>query len=487
MMVMPLAGFRRVLLASAVATIACGAGSSRSGPSGVVDLSTDAAPMLSAKTLAALAALSPPSLPQPRADISNVYADNAAAAALGQQLFFDPGFSGQLLDPDNNASNGSLGLVGQSGKVACASCHIPTSGFVDTRSIRQTVSLAAGWGKRKAPSLLDVGQAKLIMWDGRRDALYNQPFGALENGIEMNSSRLYAAEQIYSRYRSSYTAIFGAMPQLDQAPFPQLTGTTTGCSQLTEAGMGIFSGADCHGMPGDRAEFDSLSASDQDAVTRVWVNAGKALGAYERRLSCGPSRFDQWVHGQGAALTPSEQRGAALFVGQREDGSMVIGCNTCHSGPFMTDEGFHNVGLQPVGVGPAGSFVDANDQGALTGIAGALTDPLNVAGQFSDGNDGRLPAVVPQRDNGAFLTPSMRCVAMRPSFMHNGQIQALGDVVRFFSQGGNANSLLPPYPGKTEIAPLNLMAREITDLVAFLDALTGPGPDASLLQTPQLP
>ena len=58
-----------------------------------------------------------------------------------------------------------------------------------------------------------------------------------------------------------------------------------------------------------------LSPADKDAVTRIWVNVGKALGAYERLLTCGPSRFDRWAHGEAAALTHAEQRGAALFVG----------------------------------------------------------------------------------------------------------------------------------------------------------------------------
>ncbi len=108
---------------------------------------------------------------------------------------------------------------------------------------------------------------------------------------------------------------------------------------------------------------------------------GKAIGAYERLLSCGQSRFDQWMQGETDALSPSEQRGAQIFVGRGN-------CVGCHSGPFMSDQKFHNVGLQPATV--AVVFIDANDPGALTGLASSLADPLNVAGKFSDGNDGRL-------------------------------------------------------------------------------------------------
>ena len=52
------------------------------------------------------------SLPPLPADPSNRYADDPAAARLGQKLFFDKHFSGN-------------------GKVACASCHIPENTFTD--------------------------------------------------------------------------------------------------------------------------------------------------------------------------------------------------------------------------------------------------------------------------------------------------------------------------------------------------------------------
>ena len=56
--------------------------------------------------------------------------------------------------------------------------------------------------------------------------------------------------------------------------------------------------------------WDGLAAADQTAVTQVMVNAGKAIGAYERGLSCGLGRFGQWMHGNPAALSSAEQRGA---------------------------------------------------------------------------------------------------------------------------------------------------------------------------------
>ena len=116
--------------------------------------------------------------------------------------FFNPAFAGALLEGDNDGSSHTLGKVGETGRVACSGCHVPAPGFVDNRSLGEQVSLASGWLLRKTPTLLDVGQAKLITWGGRHDALYNQPFGPIESNKEMNSSRLFTAEDVLRRYRA---------------------------------------------------------------------------------------------------------------------------------------------------------------------------------------------------------------------------------------------------------------------------------------------
>jgi cytochrome c peroxidase len=431
--------------------------------------SDDPEPELDDATWDRLRTLAPASLPGPGPDASNRWADDEAAARLGQQFFFDARFSGALLDGDNDGSVNALGRKGDVGKVSCAGCHLPTSGFSDSRTLQAQISLAAGWGLRRAPSLLDVGQSPLLMWDGRRDSLFSQAFGVLESEVEMNSSRLYAAQRVFEHYRDSYEEVFGPLPPLDDAKrFPVLAAEQTGCRLLDRDNKCV---GKVRGAPGDGAEFDGMSVDDQDAVTRVWVNVGKALGAYQRLLTCGPGRFDEWVHGDESALTRAEQRGAALFVGK-------AGCISCHSGPFFSDEGFHNVGLQPQLV--ATVFIDADDPGASVGLAKSIADPLNTKGTYSDGDDGRLPEQVDARFLGAFRTPRLRCVASRPSFMHTGHIRKLSEVVDFFARGGDNFGFL----GESELRPLDLSARERADLTAFLGALAGPGPDATLLEPP---
>jgi cytochrome c peroxidase len=208
-----------------------------------------------------------------------------------------------------------------------------------------------------------------------------------------------------------------------------------------------------------------MTPANQRAVTEVVVNAGKAIGAFERRLTCGAAPFDDWVHGD-TPLSVAAQRGAALFVG-------AAGCVTCHAGPFLTDQRFHNVGLAPAVVQQG--FVDSNDLGAATGLAAAIADPLNSLGPYSDGSDSRLPSAVTPSMTGAFRTPGLRCVSQRPAFMHTGQLGTLSDVVTFFNRGGHSSG----YPGTNELHPLGLTERDRADLVAFLTTLNGPGADAA--------
>src|SRR6187399_3183867 len=87
------------------------------------------------------AELAPAVLPAPPPDVSNRYADDPEAAALGQRLFFDMGFSGALLDLDADGGPDSLGVRGDAGKVSCAGCHEGEHGFLDTRSVFKQISL----------------------------------------------------------------------------------------------------------------------------------------------------------------------------------------------------------------------------------------------------------------------------------------------------------------------------------------------------------
>jgi cytochrome c peroxidase len=144
----------------------------------------------------------------------------------------------------------------------------------------------------------------------------------------------------------------------------------------------------------------------------------------------------------------------------------------------LTDGQFHNVGLSPAVVAVA--IQDVNDRGAALGTEQARADPLSTAGAFSDGDRHALPAPAPALE-GAFRTPTLRCLSAHPSFMHTGQLTGLDQVIAFFDRGGD-----PPggYPGMSELVRLDLDDQERADLTAFLGALDGPGPAPALRAAP---
>lgn len=393
------------------------------------------------------------------ADVTNKYADDPRAAALGRRLFFDTRFSGPLLDSANDGTAGTLGNQGDTQKVACASCHSTSSrAFVDDRSSRGQLSLASGWTHRKAPSLLDLHETKFFFWDGRRGTAYSQVFGPIESPLEFNSSRLFVAQQMATLYKADYEAIFGPLPSLDE--YAPLAPSQAGCT-APPAGA---ADATC-AVPG----------ADDDDVTRVVVNFGKAVQAFTRQLTCGRSRFDRWVEGDSSALSADEQAGARLFVGK-------AACHRCHSGPYLSDHSFHNLGVG----GDQVFFTPVNtkdDPGASVGFEALKKDPLNSLGKFSDGDDGRLGMIPADTAAalGAFKTPTLRCVSRRRAFMHNGRWRSLEDVIRFFSDGPSPSG----YVGTAEISPLHLNDVEQAQLKAFLLALDGEGPDPTLLTPPE--
>jgi cytochrome c peroxidase len=74
-------------------------------------------------------------------------------------------------------------------------------------------------------------------------------------------------------------------------------------------------------------------------------------------------------------------------------------------------------------------------------------------------------------DIGKFLTPSLWDVGQTGPYMHSGVFATLADVVDFYDRGGGAG------PNKSALVkPLGLTAQDKTDLVAFLQSLTGDKP-----------
>ena len=71
-------------------------------------------------------------------------------------------------------------------------------------------------------------------------------------------------------------------------------------------------------------------------------------------------------------------------------------------------------------------------------------------------------------DRYKFRTPTLREVGQPGPYMHNGAFDTLQELVESYNAGGGGVVNKSPL-----ISPLGLDAGEVTDLVAFLESLTG--------------
>jgi cytochrome c peroxidase len=297
----------------------------------------------------------------------NRYGDDDDAAYLGFRLFF----------------TSDLGTG-----VGCPTCHLPELAFTD----RVAVSTGKALGHRNAPTVFNAADLKVMFWDGRADSLWSQPLFAIENPVEMDSSRLQLAHFIADTdARALYEKVFGSLPAVETWP--------------------------AAGKPGDEA-FDQLPAATQNEVNRLAANVGKAFEAYMRKNRTSEAAIDSFVDGDATKLIPFAQEGLNLFVEQ--------GCATCHSGPMLTDEKFHDVGFPSL----PGAPPDKGRAGALEVLRSNI---FNLAGPYADPGPG-VPATIASdagdaSAEGAFRTPSLRNITRTEPYGHDGALTNVRDVL----------------------------------------------------------
>ena len=335
---------------------------------------------------------------------------------------------------------------------SCGACHSPNLGFGGNHGSRIGVALGSqpgALGLRNSqtnayvadiPALAFVtqgGETELRgghFWDGRADTLAQQALGPFLNPLEMNnpSKQAVVNKVAAARYAPLFRQVFG---------------------------NGIF--------------------SDTDAA---YTAIGVAIAAFERAaLQPFNSKYDAMVRGQ-VRFTAAEARGMALFM----DPSRA-NCAGCHV-------------MNPTSGNPKDSpFSDFTYY--ATGIPRNAAIPRNADPAFFDlGVCGpeRTPPSPPAGISveslcGKFRMPTLRNVAERPAYMHNGFFNNLADVVRFYSTrntnpqrwygpSGVPNDLPEAYRGNIEHdkAPFNRSATagpllnegEIADMVAFLRTLS---------------
>ena len=385
-------------------------------------------------------------LPPVPADPTNAVADSPLAATFGQMLFFDKSFSGPLVVGDDG-TNGGLGAVGETGKVSCASCHIGAV-LDDRRSKPGNVSLGTDYGTRRTLPLVNSSFYAWTNWAGRFDSQWSLPLAVAENGKTMNGTRLQIIHAIYTKYKTEYEALFGALD-------PRLAPAHPNAADFPSSGKPKASGA-----PDGPWEL-SMAAGDRAIASAIYANFGKAIAAYLRLLVSRDSPIDAYAAGDKTALSPAADRGLGVFVGKGQ-------CISCHNGPHFEDGEFH-----AMGVPQTGARVPAVDLGRYTDV------PLLLASPFkSDG--GALAQDASQR--GQFRTASLRGIAAGGPYMHAGQLATLEDVVAFYNQGGgDAASMADAGIVKDRrLKVLELTAEERADLLAFLKTLIGAPVPAAL-------
>lgn len=159
-------------------------------------------------------------------------------------------------------------------------------------------------------------------------------------------------------------------------------------------------------------------------------NVARAIAGFERTILSGNSAYDRFMAGDRGAMTEGAQRGMKLF-GDEKKGN----CETCHAGPNFTDENYYNLG---------------------------------VGMQKKNPDMGRYKVTRLEGHQGAFKTPTLRDVALRSPYLHDGSEKTLEAVVALYVRGGIRNRWL-----SSKMHPLELSKQEQQDLVEFLRSLSG--------------
>jgi cytochrome c peroxidase len=264
-------------------------------------------------------------------------------------------------------------------KTACAVCHPAGRAMTDGRVLE-----VPGQGLRKVPSVLGAAWQSWFFWDGRKDSLWSQALGPIENPNEYNMT----SEEFVARARRKYGR------EIKEAFGPAAT----------------------------------------------FVDLGHAIAAYESTLAPAPSPFDRFVErrlglppaepqlGRSAPFTECAQTGFKVFIGKGR-------CVTCHNGPRFENNSFHNTGV-PTLPGEAGN-------GRYSGIRLAKADPYRCKRDCTE-----LDHAVERSTTlmSAFKTPTLRNVAITPPYMHNGALKTLEEVVDHYRSAptnANGTELLP--------------------------------------------
>jgi cytochrome c peroxidase len=383
---------------------------------------------------------------------------NPDAVKVGRLLFYDPILSGNR-------------------NIACATCHHPDHGTSDG------LSLGVGEGgsglgpqrkptrgadrivkrvPRNAPGLWNLGarDIRVLFLDGRLSASDYYPSGFNSPAEEdlPHGLTILAAQALFPitaqfemvGHREENEVAMAANRRLEEA-WPLIAKRVRTIPAYADMLM---------------AAYPEVSAPEDIDITHV-VRALADFMAFEFQSIDSP--FDRYLGGDAGALTAAQERGMALFFG-------TAGCSGCHTSKLLSDQDFHALALPPVGPGRTRRFDPrARDVGRL-----GETDRLEDAYRFR--------------------TPMLRNVALTAPYGHDGAYRTLAGIVRHhldplaaLDRWRPAQAVLTEAPwlaavdfvtlgdrhemgrlrARVDIAPVALSEAQVSEIVAFLEALTG--------------
>lgn len=379
----------------------------------------------------------------------------SAWVTLGRDLFYDPVLSGNQ-------------------NIACATCHHPTLGTSDglslglgegasglgTARVVQDGQMPRARIPRNAPALWNVGATEYVVMfhDGR---VMLDPDAA--NGIRMPAGRELPAPV------SSPLAAQVILPLLSPEEMAGIPGENPVADLVAkeeikgDGGAWAVLAGRVGDVPSYRERFERM-VKRAPQITDI----GEALAAFiQFEFRAVNSPWDQYLAGNSDALEPAAKRGALLFFGEAE-------CSSCHTGAFMTDHGFHAIGIPQIGPGKA-----------------------KAAGLPSYADIGRQAVTGDTEDRYRFHTPSLRMVGLTAPYGHSGAYSTLESVVRHHLSPleslmtyDRAQVLLPAVElgddwgamsdqdellniaEAIELPSRSLSDEAVSDIVAFLNALT---------------
>jgi len=174
-------------------------------------------------------------------------------------------------------------------------------------------------------------------------------------------------------------------------------------------------------------------------------NAAKAIASYERVLITPNSAYDKYVNGDKTALNAKQIRGMETFAS--------TGCIACHSGANFSGP------TLPTGTGFFQLFPTYTNNTYVTTYQ--LMDDV-----------GRMSVTHDQKDKNLWRVPTLRNLVYTAPYMHNGMVKTMDEAVRVMA--------------KTQLAK-DLTQDQVSDIVAFLEVLTGEFPEQVMPRLPPTP